>query len=207
MVFLEEKEIKDFQIRQWVRQAWRICSSSGFIFLFYLCSTFTFLPFGRCFNPERLTFISSYIWAVRSLAVIQSLEYWANPLPKVKLLIMANVAKQLYRNNIHSMYTFYIETFIPHSGRYSLQLSSSLPSGQSRKPLQRKRPIMQWTPLAQPKNVGAHFDFTFAKRKKKMRGMIKPVRQYLPEASTSKIQKMNTKDMYLFIFFWSMSLI
>lgn len=53
--------------------------------------------------------------------------------------------------------------------RYSLQLSSSLPSGQSLKPLQRKRPMMQWTPLAQPKNVGAHLDFTFAVREKKRR--------------------------------------
>lgn len=44
-----------------------------------------------------------------------------------------------------------------------LQFSSSLPSGQSLKPLQRKRPMMQWTPLAQAKNVGEHFDLTLAK--------------------------------------------
>lgn len=46
--------------------------------------------------------------------------------------------------------------------RYSLQFSSSLPSGQSSKPLQRKRPMMQCIPLAQAKNVGAHRDFTLA---------------------------------------------
>lgn len=45
---------------------------------------------------------------------------------------------------------------------YLLQFSSSLPSGQSLKPLQRKRPMMQWTPLAQAKNVGAHFDLNLA---------------------------------------------
>jgi hypothetical protein len=51
-----------------------------------------------------------------------------------------------------------------HSVRhwYSLQFSSSLPSGQSSKPLQRKRPMMQWMPLAQGKNVGPHFDLALA---------------------------------------------
>lgn len=46
--------------------------------------------------------------------------------------------------------------------RHLLQFSSSLPSGQSLKPLQRKRPMMQWTPLAHVKNVGAHFDLNLA---------------------------------------------
>lgn len=49
--------------------------------------------------------------------------------------------------------------------RDSLQFSSSLPSGQSLKPLQRKRPMMQWTPLAQAKNEGAHFDLALAKNR------------------------------------------
>lgn len=48
-------------------------------------------------------------------------------------------------------------------GWHLLQFFSSLPSGQSLKPLQRKRPMMQWTPLAQAKNVGAHFDLTLAR--------------------------------------------
>lgn len=43
-----------------------------------------------------------------------------------------------------------------------LQFSSSLPSGQSSKPLQRKRPMMQWMPLAHGKKVGPHFDFALA---------------------------------------------
>lgn len=50
------------------------------------------------------------------------------------------------------------------SGRssYSLQFSSSLPSGQSSNPLHWKRPMMQWMPLAQGKNVGPHFDLALA---------------------------------------------
>ena len=48
------------------------------------------------------------------------------------------------------------------SRRDSLQLSSSLRSGQSANPLQRKRPMMQKMPLAQAKKVGAHFDRTLA---------------------------------------------
>lgn len=52
---------------------------------------------------------------------------------------------------------------------YLLQFSSSLPSGQSLKPLQRKRPMMQWTPLAQAKNVGAHFDLNLAGERWKVR--------------------------------------
>lgn len=51
--------------------------------------------------------------------------------------------------------------------RDSLQFSSSLPSGQSLKPLQWKRPMMQWTPLAQAKNVGAHFDLTLAEDRRR----------------------------------------
>lgn len=49
-----------------------------------------------------------------------------------------------------------------------LQFSSSLPSGQSLKPLHRKRPMMQWTPLAHAKNVGAHFDLTLAKERRRV---------------------------------------
>lgn len=45
---------------------------------------------------------------------------------------------------------------------YSLQFSSSLPSGQSSNPLHWKRPMMQWMPLAQGKNVGPHFDLALA---------------------------------------------
>lgn len=45
-----------------------------------------------------------------------------------------------------------------HTNGLPVQFSSSLPSGQSLKPLQRKRPMMQWMPLAQAKNVGAHLD-------------------------------------------------
>ena len=44
----------------------------------------------------------------------------------------------------------------------SLQLSSSLPSGQSLKAVQRTRRMVRWIPLAQAKDVGAHFDLTFA---------------------------------------------
>lgn len=51
-----------------------------------------------------------------------------------------------------------------------LQFSSSLPSGQSLKPLQRKRPMMQWTPFAQAKKVGAHFDRTLAEDRRRVRG-------------------------------------
>lgn len=46
--------------------------------------------------------------------------------------------------------------------RYLLQFSSSLPSGQSSNPLHRKRPMMQWMPLAQGKKVGPHFDLALA---------------------------------------------
>lgn len=45
---------------------------------------------------------------------------------------------------------------------YLLQFSSSLPSGQSSNPLHWKRPMMQWTPLAQGKNVGPHLDLALA---------------------------------------------
>lgn len=48
------------------------------------------------------------------------------------------------------------------SPRHLLQFSSSLPSGQSSKPLHRNRPMMQWMPLAQGKNVGPHFDLALA---------------------------------------------
>lgn len=57
----------------------------------------------------------------------------------------------------------------PHlqAGSHLLQFSSSLPSGQSSKPLHRKRPMMQWIPLAQGKNVAPHLDLAFAVRRDK----------------------------------------
>lgn len=49
----------------------------------------------------------------------------------------------------------------PHP-QYLLQFSSSLPSGQSSNPLHLKRPMIQWMPLAQGKNVGPHLDLALA---------------------------------------------
>ncbi|KAL0629020.1 Zinc finger protein [Plecturocebus cupreus] len=70
------------------------------------------------------------------------------------------------------------------SGWHLLQFSSSLPSGQSSNPLHRKRPMMQWMPLAQGKKVGPHFDLALAAGRKRQ---------------TARYQKMFSDDYILIL--------